>query len=233
MRRRFGRKRRGRTSDTWSVAIDAERWFERLTAEGHVPVTALQPIESEGVPASFAVLGTGETEAGDRVLVGFAPENGGDAALAVLAHAAKLATEEEFSGEAIEIADDGVPGTGNCASDAGETVHQVLPIANISWGTTASLANGAAAPDDLGGSPGTVSIGWSFTDAGGTTPAQWVLFQPDGLPRLFTPAGCVLSGAGEGGGAIYVTNGRRDYAVVLGPLGTTRVHPWTPSGWRD
>ena len=135
--------------------------------------------------------------------------------------------------EAIEIADDGVPGTGNCAIDAGETVHQVPPIANISWGTTASLANGAAAPDDLGGSPGTVAIGWSFTDAGGTTPAQWVLFQPDGLPRLFTPAGCVLSGAGEGGGAIYVTNGRRDYAVVLGPLGTTRVHPWTPSGWRD
>ena len=135
--------------------------------------------------------------------------------------------------EAIEIADDGVPGSGNCAIDAGETVHQVSPIANISWGTTASLANGAAAPDDLGGSPGTVSIGWSFTDAGGTTPAQWVLFQPDGLPRLFTPAGCVLSGAGEGGGAIYVTNGRRDYAVVLGPLGTTRVHPWTPSGWRD
>ena len=104
MRRRFGRKRRGRTSDTRSVAIDAERWFERLTAEGHVPVPALQPVESEGVPASFAVLGTGETEAGDRVLVGFAPENGGDAALAVLAHAAKLATEEEFSGEAIAIA---------------------------------------------------------------------------------------------------------------------------------
>lgn len=135
--------------------------------------------------------------------------------------------------EVIEIADDGIPGTGNCAIDGGETVHQVSAIPNITWGTTASLANGTAAPDDLGGSSATVSIGWSFTNAGGTTPAQWVLFQPDGLPRLFTPAGCALSAAGEGGGAIYVTNGRRDYAVVLGPLGTTRVHSWVGSAWRN
>ena len=37
--------------------------------------------------------------------------------------------------------------------------------------------------------------------------------------------------AGEGGGAWYVTNGRRDYAVVLTPLGAVRVHLWTGSNW--
>ena len=31
---------------------------------------------------------------------------------------------------------------------------------------------------------------------------------------------------GQGGGAIYVTNGRRDYAVVLSPLGAVRLHAW-------
>ena len=67
-----------------------------------------------------------------------------------------------------------------------------------------------------------------------------MLFQPDGLPRLFTQTmgggSCDDVGmAGEGGGAIYVTNGRRDYAVVLSHLGTARVHLWIPStgAWRD
>jgi len=133
----------------------------------------------------------------------------------------------------VEVANDGAPGAGNCLIDAGETVHLMEPVANVTWGTTASLANGAPAPDDAGGSPGTIQDGWSFTDAGGTNAAQWVLFQADGLPRLFTPVGCVIGPAGGGGGAIYVTNGERDYAIVLGSLGTTRIHLWTGSSWRQ
>ena len=31
---------------------------------------------------------------------------------------------------------------------------------------------------------------------------------------------------GSGNGAAYVTNGERDYAVVLNPLGGVRVHVW-------
>jgi hypothetical protein len=39
-------------------------------------------------------------------------------------------------------------------------------------------------------------------------------------------AACNLSPIGDGGGAVYLTNGQRDYAVVLSPLGAVRVHAW-------
>ncbi len=134
---------------------------------------------------------------------------------------------------AVVVANDGAPGTGNCQIDAGETVHKMGDIPNVEWGTTPALANGTAAPDDGGGSSATIPDGWSFTDAGGAAAAQWVVFQADGLPHLFTPAGCVIGAAGAGGGAIYVTNGERDYAIVLGALGTTRIHAWTGASWRQ
>ena len=52
------------------------------------------------------------------------------------------------------------------------------------------------------------------------------------MKRLVARSVLFLGVVGTGGGAIYVTNGVRDYAVVLGALGTTRVHLWTDSGWR-
>lgn len=139
----------------------------------------------------------------------------------------------------IEIIDDGAPATANCTIDSGEVKHSVTAEDDVSWGTTASLANGTPAPDDPGGAPGSVASGSSFTDADSTpSPASWVLFQPDGLPRLFTPSGsnCDNIGqAGQGGGAIYVSNGRRDYAIVLSHLGTVRMHLWNPDAgaWRE
>ena len=42
--------------------------------------------------------------------------------------------------------------------------------------------------------------------------------------------GTSWSAFGSGGGALYVTNGRREYGVVLTPLGGVRVHIWNPSG---
>ena len=65
-----------------------------------------------------------------------------------------------------------------------------------------------------------------------------VVFEPDGIPRVFTTNGtsCTeLGPRGEGGGGIYVTNGRRDYAIVLSPLGTARAVGWNPSSasWMD
>ena len=94
MRRRFGRGRRARgagdSKNSKGAPIDAARWFERLIGEGIVDVEALEPVSADDVPASFAVVGSGEREGGERILVGFAPGHGGDAALAVLAVAQRL-----------------------------------------------------------------------------------------------------------------------------------------------
>lgn len=138
------------------------------------------------------------------------------------------------AGQPIEIVDDGLAAAANCTIDANEVVHQVAPERGVSWGTSTAQANGTAAPDDTGLAVSSIATGTSFTDAtrNPSNPATWVVFQPDGLPRLFTQGGpgCAAVGnAGEGGGAIYITNGRRDYAVVLRPLGTARVHKWNPT----
>jgi len=133
----------------------------------------------------------------------------------------------------IEIVNDGTVATANCKIDAGETVHQVAAVQGVVWGTTATLANGTPAPGDPGLAVGNIAAGSSSTDASLTpaNDARWVRFEPDGLPRLFTPnaGACGAVGfAGQGGGAIYVTNTERDYAVVLTQLGTARVHRWNP-----
>ena len=135
----------------------------------------------------------------------------------------------------IEIVNDGTVATANCRIDAGETVHQVAAVPGIAWGTTATLANGTAAPGDPGLAVANIAAGSSFTDASmnPANDARWVRFEPDGLPRLFTPnaGACGAIGiAGQGGGAIYLTNTERDYAIVLTQLGAARVHRWNPSG---
>ena len=62
------------------------------------------------------------------------------------------------------------------------------------------------------------------------------MFQPNGIPVTFVGAvgGCGAIGiTGTGGGALYLTNGKRDYGVVLSSLGGARVHAWdvTAGGW--
>jgi hypothetical protein len=49
------------------------------------------------------------------------------------------------------------------------------------------------------------------------------MFRGNGLPVGFDTA-CNVDPVGTAGGAIYLTNGRRDYAIVLSPLGAVRVH---------
>jgi hypothetical protein len=60
------------------------------------------------------------------------------------------------------------------------------------------------------------------------------MFGPQGMPVSFTPA-CVVGGAGSGAGGVYLTNGIRDYAVLLSPLGGTRLHGWdaTIGAWTN
>jgi type II secretory pathway pseudopilin PulG len=134
----------------------------------------------------------------------------------------------------IVIVNDDRPDIADCSIASSEIVHRVNLERDVTWGTTASLAGTTVAPDDRGLAVGNTQYGSSFTTAAldPNTPASWVLFQPDGIPLLFTTNGsnCSQMGLrGEGGGGIYVTNGRRDYSIVLTPLGTSRVLAWNPS----
>ena len=108
----------------------------------------------------------------------------------------------------------------NCDIDAGEAREVVVPVDGIGWGST--FAGTDRAPgDDTGIS---IASGSSFaTPAGaGTT---WVAFMPDGRPLGFDNA-CNMGQLGSGNGAVYLTNGSNDYAVVVNPLGGVRIHMW-------
>ncbi len=136
----------------------------------------------------------------------------------------------------IEIANDGEPGTENCTIAPGEAIHQVSLEPSISWGTGAATV---PAPDDPGLAPANITNGSSFTDATriASNVAYSVVYTPDGLPRVFTQnaGACVAIGLqAQGGGAIYLSNADRDFAIVLSNLGTTRVHLWNPvsGGWQ-
>ena len=132
----------------------------------------------------------------------------------------------------VVIVNDGPPTTSNCVIEAGEIVHSVSLEQGVSFGSDPALANGTAAPSDSGAS-GNQLAGSSFIDASSpAVAASWVMFTSDGLPHRFsenastTPPCDDLGPIGDAGGAIYVTNGNRDYAVVLSPLGTVRLHRW-------
>jgi hypothetical protein len=132
----------------------------------------------------------------------------------------------------IVIAKDGAPAAADCEIDAGEIVESISLEPGVSWGTNPALANGTAAPNDGGGS-GNQATGSSFQDAHSPAgDASWVMFTPDGMPHRFTQDGTApcdeVSPVGKASGAIYLTNGHRDYAVVLSALGMPRLHRWNP-----
>ncbi len=142
----------------------------------------------------------------------------------------------------IDVISDGPATTADCSiSDAAEVVWSLAvdPTNNLTWGTTAGNAGTDIVPTDSGFAPTNSIQGSTFTDAtvSSTTIssskfAHWIVFQPDGIPRLMTPTDCPNLGTeGQGGGGIYLTNGRRDYAIVLSALGTTRVHHWDGAAW--
>ena len=57
-----------------------------------------------------------------------------------------------------------------------------------------------------------------------------MLFRPEGTPLAFDTS-CVTDTIGSGAGGVYLTNAERDVAVVLSPLGATRVHAAAGEGW--
>jgi prepilin-type N-terminal cleavage/methylation domain-containing protein len=128
------------------------------------------------------------------------------------------------------VLDDGAPAASNCQIEAGEEVEGLAPVDGLSWGV--SYATGPV-PTDAGAGPFAPSPwdGGTFADGGGSA-VHWLLFGPDGLPVVFDGSGgdCgVIGGAGAGGGALYLTDGERDYAIVLSPIGGVRLHLWNPS----
>ncbi len=138
----------------------------------------------------------------------------------------------DVSGNAVPILilDDGrlASANQNCQIDAGEPIRAVAAEIGVSWGVTNATARVGT---DTG--TGAIATGASFTDPAGN-PATWVLFRPDGMPLQFNSA-CTLGPPGSGGGAVYITNGSRDYAAVLTPLGAFRVHIWDDqtSNWSN
>ena len=129
------------------------------------------------------------------------------------------------------VLDDRTPSLSNCKIDGGETQEHLLrPVDGVSWGFARS--GGVVAPGDVGG--GNPATGSTFLSRPGGANTTWVMFRPDGIPMGFDAA-CTLGGIGSGGGSIYLTNGIRDYAVVLSPLGSVKVHAWNVAAgaWTD
>jgi len=118
----------------------------------------------------------------------------------------------------ILILRDDAAGASNCRIDAGEPSTTVAAQRDIAWGS--AVSGGAAPADDTGLADH--SSGSSFQTAAGA-PITWVMFRGNGLPVGFDTA-CNVDPVGTAGGAIYLTNGRRDYAIVMSPLGAVRVH---------
>ena len=119
------------------------------------------------------------------------------------------------------VVNDGRPGEANqnCEIDSGEARLGVKLGDDVEWGV-----NSATGPVPTDPGNGTITDGTTFDDAGGN-PALWILFRPEGPPLAFSDD-CTTGPIGTGGGGIYLSNGRRDKAIVVNPLGTTRIHSW-------
>ncbi|MGI9431116.1 MAG: hypothetical protein ACR2PQ_02825, partial [Myxococcota bacterium] len=101
MRRRFGRRRQRDQADDGRSPIDAS-WLERIVSAGLVPVSALEPIDVDGVPNTLCRLGSGEPESGGRCIVSYSPHSASEALLGLVAALQRLPEAER--GEAIAIA---------------------------------------------------------------------------------------------------------------------------------
>ena len=120
-------------------------------------------------------------------------------------------------------------------ADADGIVDNGEPIAGVrfdvaggmSWGSAVAADSSLKAPNDnpVATFPETDTdfICCTFTTPS-DDPARWVAFTPDGMPRSFETGPFSMGPLASGNGAVYVTGGGRDYAVVLAPLGGVRVH---------
>ena len=126
----------------------------------------------------------------------------------------------------ILVVDDGRPGSSdqNCEIDTGEPTRGFGLEDDVSFGV-----NHASGKVSVDAGASSITDGSTFENAAGNA-ATWVLFRPEGRPLAFS-SDCTLGTLGSGGGGIYLTNGDRDLAVVLTPLGSLRMHGWRTGGW--
>lgn len=134
---------------------------------------------------------------------------------------------EDVMGEPVTavVVTDRFGGAENCALDDGDTRTSLALNDDFRWGVTNANLR---AP--LDGNQPPISSGSTFARAAApNTPVNGIIFGPRGIPLTFSAdgTGCLtIDSVGSGGGALYLTNGRRDYAVVQSPLGGTRLHVW-------
>ena len=137
---------------------------------------------------------------------------------------------EDVSGNMVPVLvlNDGDVTTANCEIEAGEPIRTMAAVDGISWGVTNATVR---AP--LDSNIPTFTTGVTFADPSApNTAVHWVGFRPDGIPVGIegTATSCgEVGGTGSGGGGLYVTNGNRDYAVVMTVLGGARIHIWDRS----
>lgn len=131
---------------------------------------------------------------------------------------------------------DGAPAAADCEIGAGEDRRALQPVDDVLWGVSQATVR---APKDEGVAPFAPpqASGGTFADPS-NNPVPWFLFRPDGIPVVFEGVlgGCGTIGqTGTGGAAFYLTNGKRDYAVVLSPAGGVRIHSWNEATgqWRS
>jgi Tfp pilus assembly protein FimT len=115
---------------------------------------------------------------------------------------------------------------GDCVIDSDESTRSFPLEDDVEIG----VAN-ASGPHDLDtGNTSNFSSGSTFAQPESSQPeARWVAFGADGIPVGVTDD-CVVGNTGSGGGTLYLNNGRRDYAVVLTPVGGVRVSGYEAGG---
>jgi len=172
---------------------------------------------ARSVNTAFSLARSEASRTGDIHLVFFDEDTGGNTLSYNGRPADVIVVNDGASGEALQ----------NCVIDSGETIAGYRYETDVDLGVTG--AGSTKVPSD--GGSGSMSTGSTFTEPDGD-PATWVMFRPDGKPVTFA-GDCSTGATASGGGAIYLTNGVNDTAVVLTPLGASRQHSWSGSGWRD
>jgi prepilin-type N-terminal cleavage/methylation domain-containing protein len=172
---------------------------------------------ARSVANAFSIARSRAIASGNRHVVAFAvdPANPNDVC-------GNAITDAKGGLVPLVVFDDGAPAAADCCFDPAELVLSERAQPGVSWGVTLAPAQ---SPTDVGA--GDYLTGSSFTEPDGSD-AAWVVFGPDGIPVAFNGA-CNVGNTGTGSGAIYLTNGDRDYGVVLNPLGTSSVERYDPA----
>jgi prepilin-type N-terminal cleavage/methylation domain-containing protein len=121
---------------------------------------------------------------------------------------------------------------GDGVADAGEPTQSFPAPDDVALAATQASTPAPSDPDPLDAFD---AGGISFVDLAGIVNTNAVLFLPSGVPVVFSTGPFAAGALGSGQGAVYVSNGRRDYAVVLNSLGGVRVVAWnlSTSAWND